>query len=216
MPVAQGLVNGRGLVETQDVGVVMGLAHRFTVLHVDVGFAVFAFVLDGVAILLGVLLLAGRQRFRVTFRQACVLLVLGLLYTGSSLMLFESYRYMPSGLATTLVFLYPVLVALIMVFLHVVPSWPVWLAVGATFAGVAIMTQGGSMQSAHPLGFLLASGSALSYALFIVVAGRSKAVAPLSSSLLTFYTLLVGAVVFWGKAVTSGCPLTAGISTVSD
>ena len=38
-------------------------------------------------------------------------------------------------------FLYPVLVAIIMVFLRVVPSWQVWLAIVATFAGDG-MTQG--------------------------------------------------------------------------
>ena len=73
--------------------------------------------------------------------QVGVLLALGVLYTMSSLLLFESYQYIASGLATTLVFLYPVIVALIMVFLGVVPSWPVWLAIAATFGGVIMMTQ---------------------------------------------------------------------------
>ena len=65
---------------------------------------------------------------------------LGLLYTASSTFLFEAYKYIASGLATTLVFLFPVMVAIIMVFLKVVPSWQVWLSIIATFAGVMIMT----------------------------------------------------------------------------
>ena len=124
-------------------------------------------------LLLGAFLLLRRHSFRVTWKQACVLLVLGLLYTTSSLTLFEAYRYIASGLATTIVFLYPVLVAIIMVFLRVVPSWPVWLSIVLTFAGVVIMTQGDSSQAVHPVGLLLSFASALVYALFLVIITRS-------------------------------------------
>lgn len=88
-------------------------------------------------LILGMFLLFRKQSFSVSWKQAGILLVLGLLYTASSLFLFEAYHYIASGLATTLVFLYPVLVAIIMVFLKVVPSWPVWLAIAATFGGGA-------------------------------------------------------------------------------
>ena len=142
--------------------------------------------------------------------------VLGLLFTTSSLLLFGSYDYIPSGLATTLIFLYPVLVALIMVFLRVVPSWQVWLAIGATFAGVIIMTQSDSTQEINPFGVLLALGAALAYALFIVIINRSKTISTISNSLLTFYALSVGSVVFLGKVITSGEVLTAGIESKLD
>ena len=78
------------------------------------------------------------------------------------------------GLATTLVFLFPVLVAIIMVFLKVVPSWPVWLSIAVTFAGVVIMTGGTGEEYANPVGVWLAIASALVYALFIVIINRSK------------------------------------------
>ena len=92
-------------------------------------------------LLLGLFLMFRKQSFKVSSKQIGVLFILGLLYTGSSVFLFYAYDYIASGLATTLVFLYPVLVAIIMVFLKVVPSWPVWLAIAATFGGVLIMTQ---------------------------------------------------------------------------
>ena len=72
-------------------------------------------------LLLGLFLLLRKQSFRVSGKQIGVLFVLGLLYTSSSIFLFDAYEYIASGLATTLVFLYPVLVAIIMVFLKVVP-----------------------------------------------------------------------------------------------
>ena len=98
-------------------------------------------------LLLGLFLLFRKQSFRVSGKQIGVLFILGLLYTSSSIFLFDAYEYIASGLATTLVFLYPVLVAIIMVFLKVVPSWPVWLAIAATFGGVLIMTQSDGSQT---------------------------------------------------------------------
>lgn len=171
----------------------------------------------GIAVLiLGAILLFDRQSFKISWRQAGVLLVLGLLYTSSSICLFEAYKYIPSGLATTLIFLYPVLVALIMVFLRVVPSWQVWLAIVATFVGVIIMTQGDSSQEINPIGVLLSLGSALVYALFIVIINRSKTIGSISNSLLTFYALMVGAVVFLTRISLSGREVMAGIDTSLD
>lgn len=167
-------------------------------------------------VLLAAFLILTRQSFRITVRQAGVLLALGLLYTSSSIFLFEAYSYIASGLATTLIFLYPVLVAIIMVFLRVVPSWPVWLSIAATFGGVIIMTQGSGGDSLNRIGVALSLGSALVYALFIVIINRSKAIAQISNTLLTFYSLTVGAIVFLGKIFFSEAPISAGITTGGD
>ena len=162
-------------------------------------------------VILGAFLWLTKQSFKMTAKQAGVLFVLGLLYTSSSIFLFEAYNYIASGLATTLIFLYPVLVAIIMVFLGVVPSWPVWLAIAATFGGVLVMTQGSGGEVIDPVGVLLSLGSALVYALFIVIINRNKAIAEISNTLLTFCTLTVGATVFLGMILFSDTTITAGI-----
>lgn len=87
--------------------------------------------------------------------------------------------------------------AIIMVFLKVVPSWPVWLSIAVTFAGVVIMTGGTGEECANPVGVWLAIASAFVYALFIVIINRSKRISTISNSLLTFYALSVGAAVFF-------------------
>ena len=66
-------------------------------------------------VILGVWLLFRHETFRVNKAQFLRLCVLGILFALSSMLLFQSYNYIPAGLATTIVFLYPVLVALIMV-----------------------------------------------------------------------------------------------------
>ena len=161
--------------------------------------------------LLGAYLLLKKESFKINLRQAGVLLALGLLFTASSTFLFESYKYIASGLATTLVFLFPVMVAIIMVFLKVVPSWPVWLSIAATFAGVVIMTGGGGSEAVNPIGVWFSIASAFVYALFIVVINRSKEISSISNSLLTFYALLVGTVVFFTRSILSGVDLMTGL-----
>ena len=162
-------------------------------------------------ILLGAYLLLKKENFRITLKQAGVLLSLGLLYTASSTFLFEAYKYIASGLATTLVFLFPAMVAIIMVFLKVVPSWPVWLSIAATFAGVMIMTGGTGTETVNPLGVWFSIASAFVYALFIVIINKSKVISSIPNSLLTFYALLTGTFFFIGRCLFSGADLMAGI-----
>lgn len=195
-------------------GVTYGLNPLFGVPLMQGGAAVesILFFRYGIAVLLlGAFLWLTKPGFRVSLKQGAILLSLGVLYTCSSICLFEAYNYIASGLATTLVFLFPVLVAIIMVFLKVVPSWPVWLSIGATFVGVIIMTQGESGEVANPIGILLSIGSALAYALFIVVINRSKSISSISNTLLTFYALLTGVVIFLFKILFADVDITAGL-----
>ena len=167
-------------------------------------------------ILLGAWLMIRKHSFSISLKRVGILAVLGMLFTSSSLLLFASYNYIASGLATTIVFLYPVIVAIIMVFLRVIPSWQVWLAIVATFAGVIIMTQSNFSQELNSLGILLSLGSATAYSLFIVIINRSPTIAGISNSLLTFYALSVGAAVFFVRNITAATALTQGISCAID
>ena len=162
-------------------------------------------------LLLGLFIWITKQTFSITLKQMGILLILGVLYTCSSLFLFEAYKYIASGLATTLIFLYPVVVALIMVFLRVVPSWPVWLSIVATFVGVVVMTRGSGTETINPIGVWLSLGSALVYAMFIVIINKSKTISSVSSTLLTFYSLMVGSVVFMTKILVVGIDMSVGL-----
>lgn len=165
--------------------------------------------------ILGGYLLCKKESFRLQPKQMLFMIILGVLYTLSSLFLFEAYKYIPSGLATTLIFLYPVLVAIIMVFRRVIPSLPVWISIAVTFIGVVIMTRSDSSQSLNILGVLLSLGSALVYALFIVIVNQSKTISTISSSMLTFYSLLVGSVIFFVSAMAGDTALLTGINGTS-
>lgn len=153
---------------------------------------------------LGIWLLFRRESFKINFPQFLRLTILGVFYGLSSLTLFTAYNYIPAGLATTIVFLYPVLVALIMVFLKVYPTWQVWVSIFLTFAGVFVLGHPSGNVSLNYVGLLLAGGSALAYALYLVIVNRSRRLRTVSNHVLTFYALLIGSLIFLTHSAVSG------------
>lgn len=167
------------------------------------------------AILAGWMLLK-KEPFKVRGRELGLLVVLGLLFSCSSLFLFFSYEFIPSGLATTLVYLYPVFVALIMVFLRFYPSWQTWLSIIATFGGILLLSSPSSGAEIKIPGIILATASALSYAFYLVIVNRSKRIRNVSEHTLTLYALLTGTVLFVSLRALQGGSFVEGIDTVAD
>lgn len=199
-------------------GVTYGLNPLFAMPLMNAGAPVenILFFRYGLSVLiLGCWLLAKHESFRVSGKQLVRLLILGACFTMSSLFLFEAYHLIPSGMTTTIVFLYPVLVALIMVFMRVYPTWQVWFSIILTFIGVFVLSRNGGTHVIQTKGIVIAAASALAYAMFIVIVNRSKAIRKVSNTLLTFYALIVGTVVFMVKALAGGHSLLLGISGFS-
>lgn len=168
------------------------------------------------ALLLAGWMLLKKEPFRVKGRELGLLAILGLLFAFSSLFLFASYAFIPSGLATTLVYLYPVFVALIMVFLRFYPSWQTWLSIIATFGGILLLSQPSGDAQIKPLGILLAIGSALSYAFYLVIVNRSKRIKQVSEHTLTLYALMTGTVLFAVMRSVQGGGMLEGIDSRAD
>lgn len=167
------------------------------------------------AILAGWMLLK-KEPFRVSGRELVLLAVLGLLFSCSSLFLFFSYEFIPSGLATTLVYLYPVFVALIMVFLRFYPSWQTWLSIIATFGGILLLSSPSAGASIKLPGIVLAVASALSYAFYLVIVNRSKRIKDVSEHTLTLYALLTGTLLFALIRALQGGSLVEGVDSPAD
>ena len=168
------------------------------------------------AAILALWMLAKREQFRVKGNEMALLAFLGLLFACSSLFLFFSYEFIPSGLATTLVYLYPVFVALIMVFLRFYPSWQTWLSIIATFGGILLLSSPSPGASIRIPGILLAVASALSYAFYLVIVNRSRRIKNVSEHTLTLYALLTGAFLFALIRALQGGSIMEGISTAAD
>ena len=168
------------------------------------------------AAILAAWMLAKRERFRVKSGEIALLALLGILFAFSSIFLFFSYEFIPSGLATTLVYLYPVFVALIMVFLRFYPSWQTWLSIAATFGGILLLSSPSQGASIRLPGIILAVASALSYAFYLVIVNRSKRIKNVSEHTLTLYALLTGTALFAAIRTVQGGSITEGVDTLCD
>ncbi len=168
------------------------------------------------AAILAAWMLAKRERFRVKSGEIALLALLGILFAFSSIFLFFSYEFIPSGLATTLVYLYPVFVALIMVFLRFYPSWQTWLSIAATFGGILLLSSPSQGASIRLPGIILAVASALSYAFYLVIVNRSKRIKNVSEHTLTLYAMLTGTALFAAIRTVQGGSITEGVDTLCD
>lgn len=147
--------------------------------------------------LLGIMLWTRRGGdFHITRRQLWPLILLGWLVALSSWTLFESYNYMAVGIASTLLFVYPILVSLIMVFVFKEKlTKQTLLCLGLAMVGIGLLYQNSEGATLSLVGTLFVFGSALSYALYIVGVNHPvlKDVATLK---VTFYVLLFGISLF--------------------
>ena len=156
------------------------------------------------------------EAFKVEKRELGLLGILGVLFACSSLFLFTSYEFIPSGLATTLVYLYPVFTALIMVVLRFCPSWQTWLSIIATFGGILLLSTPSAGAEIKLPGIILAVMSALSYALYLVIVNRSRRIKKVSEHTLTLYALMTGAAMFLVIRLFQGGSILEGVDSPAD
>lgn len=100
--------------------------------------------------------------------------ILGTLYAITALWLTEAYLYIPSGVATTIHFLYPVVVSLIMfVFYKDKLTMPILLAMAMAVSGVYMLSGGNTPGSSINIkGLMLVLATVIAYAAYIVGMNR--------------------------------------------
>ena len=134
--------------------------------------------------------------------------ILGVLMALSSLALFESYNYMNSGVASTLLFIYPVMVAVMMIFLfHEKIKITVILCLLIMGTGLILLMKPEEGQQLSMFGVLLVILSALTYAIYIIFVNVNKTVAHIPTTRLLFNVLAWGCLVYL-VMIPLGSPLT--------
>lgn len=148
------------------------------------------------ALVLGVWLLIRRKDLKISFREFSVLFVLGLFYALTALLLTTSYLYIPSGIATTVHFLYPVVVTAVMIlFFKDKVSAPVIFAAFMAITGVYLLSSGDAGGAVSVKGLLLVLATVITYALYIVGINKS-CVQKMDGLKMTFYVLLSCTIIF--------------------
>lgn len=144
------------------------------------------------------LILAGRHiSFRLRKEEIGPVAILGLFMALSSLGLFASYEYLNAGIASTLLFVYPIMVAVMMIFFfHEKFKITVAVCLIIMSAGLMLLMKPQGGGSISLTGVLLVVLSSLTYALYIVMVNVSKAIRAIPTTKLLFYTLVWGCLLF--------------------
>ena len=147
-------------------------------------------------VMLALLMKVQKQSFALHRSEVLPLLVMGMLFAFSSLTLFQSYNYMDAGIASTILFVYPVLVAIIMavVFKEKV-SLITMFSIALAFVGISMLCKSPGGQTLSLVGITFVFLSSLSYAIYIVGVNRSS-LKDMPIAKLTFYVLLFGLSVY--------------------
>ena len=136
-------------------------------------------------------MLAKGESFRIRPGHAIRFAVLGTFFAVSSIALYMSFLYMDAGIASTLLFVYPVLTAVLMAaFFHEHVRWTDALSIGLSLAGVALLYQGDGGVKLSMTGFSLVMLSSLMYAIYIVSVNQWKTT--MSPLRFTFWILVFG------------------------
>lgn len=157
------------------------------------------------ALALGAILLLDGQSFRIQRKEIPSLLLLAFLYLVSAVFLFWGYKFMASGVATTLHFMYPVLTTLIMM-LFFREKKSVWrfAAIALAVTGVFFLSSGDDSGTVTMAGILIVLLSALGYALYLVTVSQLK-IGRMKGLKLTFWVFLFGSLLLLiGIAPTTG------------
>lgn len=129
-------------------------------------------------------------------KAVSVAFCLGIMVVGSSLTLFHSYNYMDVGIASTILYVYPVMVAAILaLFYNERLSLRTGFCIFLAMVGIAMLYVNGDGTQLDALGTVLALVSALTYAIYMVCINKSR-LRKVPTIVVTFYVLLSGLVIY--------------------
>jgi len=153
-------------------------------------------------LILGVVMIANRKSFAVTRGELTTMASLGALMAVSSLTYYQSFRYMDAGIASTILFVYPVMVAVIMAtFFREKVTATTITSIVLALAGIGLLYRGDAGISLSMTGVMLVMVSSLTYAVYIIIVNQSEI--RMSIVKLTFYVLLICSMCLFAYSFTS-------------
>ncbi len=153
--------------------------------------------------IVAIVMMFRRETLCVSKREFLTLSALGILFIFSSLTLYLSFHHMPAGIASTILFTYPVMTAAIMaIFFRERITFSTVASIALALAGVLLLYWGDTGGTLNIIGVILVLVSALTYALYIIVVDKSPL--QMSSFKINFYVLLWCAIGMATFALVSG------------
>lgn len=149
------------------------------------------------------------ESFGLEKKQFFMLLLISVFYASTSIFLTASYTIgeIPSGIATTMHFLYPVFVTAIMIMFFgerftILKAMAVILAFcGVYFLSGASFSQGSTL---NPLGLLFVLITIFTYGSYIIGVNNIRCIATMNGMKLTFYVLAFSCMLFMCNIIVKG------------
>lgn len=159
---------------------------------------------------MGAVCMYKKTSLKISSQDLAVVFFLALLYAATAKFIVDSYAYIASGLATTVHFLYPLFVSIVMiVFFKEKKSTVLFIASTLSLLGVGMMCWHGEASPALFKGLVLSALTIFTYGLYIVGLNKSR-ISTMNFDSLTFYVLLMGCFIFLFYAL-----LTTGIDAIT-
>lgn len=153
------------------------------------------------ALIVGTYLIIKKQSIKVELKQIPVLIILGILYGISSDSLFLAYDYLSAGVASTLLFIYPLIVAIIMaVFFKEKITIATLIAIFCVIIGVILLSLKNGNFDLNLAGLGIVLISALAYSSYIITVNKSN-VKSIKGFTLTFYSFIVTVIYYATKMI---------------
>lgn len=144
-------------------------------------------------LILGMVLLMQKESFKISVFEFKVLSSLGVIFAVSALTLYTSFSYMDSGIASTILFTYPVFVAIIMsVFFKEHMSVISIFSIALSIFGICLLYQGDGGVRLSTLGIILVLISSLTYSFYIVLVNRANL--KINPFKMTFYVMAIAGI----------------------
>ena len=140
-----------------------------------------------------------KERLRISFREGLIMSLLGILYALSAEFLFLAYDYLSPGIASTIFFSYPIIVALVLILFYKEKlTLPTLLSLLLVVAGVGVL----SIKKGEALNYIglgISLLGALVYALYILIVNKVRI--EFSGVKISFYSMLFSSLYFLIKSL---------------
>ena len=140
-----------------------------------------------------------KERLRISFREGLIMNLLGILYALSAEFLFLAYDYLSPGIASTIFFSYPIIVALVLILFYkeklTIPTLLSLLLVVAGVGGLSIKKG----EALNYIGLGISLLGALVYALYILIVNKVRIES--SGVKISFYSMLFSSLYFLVKSL---------------
>jgi len=164
--------------------------------------ALFYRFLIAAILILGYLVFYQKESVKINLKEGIVLSILGLFYALSAEFLFIAYDFLSPGIASTIFFIYPIMVALILgIFFKEKITLATTISLIVVVVGVGVLSIKDNFEINY-IGLFVSLLGALMYALYMIIVNKTKIKA--SGVKVSFYSMVFASLFFLVKTLVLG------------